>query len=66
MFQQMLDRTNLHPHQVIHIGDNPIADIQGAQNLNLWTIWVNLKGEQWTHGQPPTKEKLSAHDVPER
>lgn len=64
MFQQMLDRTGLHPHQVIHIGDNPIADIQGAQNMNLWTIWVNLKGEQWTQEQPPTKEVHCLSQIP--
>jgi len=44
MFEQMLQQNNLRPEQVIHIGDNPVADVEGADNLGIWTIWVNLDG----------------------
>ena len=45
MFQDMLEYCSLGPEQVIHIGDNPQHDIEGAAEAGLWTIWVNLKNE---------------------
>ena len=47
IFQAMLAHTNLRPEQVIHIGDNPIADIQGAQQLGMATIWGNVITQPW-------------------
>lgn len=64
MFLQMLSHTELQPHQVIHIGDNPIADVQGAQDCKLWTIWVNLKGEQWPADEPATEEVKCLSEIP--
>lgn len=45
MFQQMLQYTGLRPEQVIHVGDNPEHDIEGAHAVGIWTIWVNM-GQQ--------------------
>lgn len=45
MFEQMLHHVSLRPEQVIHIGDNPAHDIEGANNVGLWSIWVNLEGK---------------------
>ncbi len=45
MFEQMLHHVSLRPEQVIHIGDNPAHDIEGANNVGLWSIWVNLDGK---------------------
>lgn len=45
MFQQMLHHTGLRAEQVIHIGDNPEHDIEGAAAAGLWTIWVNINAE---------------------
>ncbi|PIE20613.1 MAG: haloacid dehalogenase [Neptuniibacter caesariensis] len=44
MFEQMLSHTRLRPEQVIHVGDNPEHDVQGAAAMGIWTIWVNLNG----------------------
>ncbi|MGB1237230.1 MAG: HAD family hydrolase [Pseudomonadales bacterium] len=49
VYQQVLQREGLAPSQVIHIGDNPVADVLGAQQLGIATIWVNVIGQQWRH-----------------
>ena len=49
IFEAMLEHTNLQPEQVIHIGDNPITDVQGAQELGMATIWVNVITQPWNH-----------------
>jgi putative hydrolase of the HAD superfamily len=57
MFQQALSHMQLDPHAVIHIGDNPEADVFGAQNLGMHTIWVNLDDQSWPqHLAPATAE----------
>jgi len=45
MFEQMLAHTGLRPEQVIHVGDNYEHDVEGAQALGIWTVWVNLKDD---------------------
>lgn len=47
MFEQALQHTGLRPEQVVHVGDHPVNDVQAARALGLWTIWVNLPGQQW-------------------
>ncbi|MEH6442467.1 MAG: HAD family hydrolase [Oceanospirillaceae bacterium] len=49
IFEQMLAHAGLSSQQVIHIGDNPIADVQGAQQLGMSTVWVNVITQQWSH-----------------
>jgi len=46
-FQLMLDRidrkkhSGLELHEVVHIGDNPIADIYGAKGLGIHSVLIN-------------------------
>ncbi|WP_417533803.1 HAD family hydrolase [Marinobacterium stanieri] len=47
MFQQALHHTGLRPEQVVHVGDHPINDVQAARQLGIWTVWVNLPGQEW-------------------
>ena len=42
MFHAALAFAEVAAHQMIHIGDNPIDDIEGANNLGIATIWVKL------------------------
>ena len=42
MFQQMLQHTGLKPEEVIHVGDNPSHDIDGAHGAGLFSVWVNF------------------------
>ena len=42
MFHAALRQAGATPAQSIHIGDHLIDDIQGASNVGMHTIWVNL------------------------
>ena len=44
MFLESLSRYALAPEQAIHIGDNLVDDIQGARDVGMHTVWVNLEG----------------------
>jgi putative hydrolase of the HAD superfamily len=47
MFEKALEHTGLRPEQVVHVGDHPIYDVQAARQVGMWTIWVNLPGQNW-------------------
>ena len=46
IFNALLGRHELLADQVIHVGDNLVDDIYGANNVGMRTIWVNLAGAQ--------------------
>lgn len=64
MFEKMLAHTGLAANQVIHIGDNPVADIQGAHNAGVWSIWVNLQGIEWSGGEPAHQQVQCLSQIP--
>jgi putative hydrolase of the HAD superfamily len=33
--------------EAVHVGDDPVRDIQGAAEAGLRTIWVNLREDDW-------------------
>ena len=44
MFLEALRRANVSPKQTAHVGDNPIDDIEGANRVGIYSIWVNFDG----------------------
>lgn len=41
------------PSETLHIGDNPVADIVGARQAGLLSMWVQRNGETWTEDIAP-------------
>jgi len=61
VFRHVLAQLQLAPEQVLHIGDDPIADVQGARAVGMHSLWMNRDGARWdpalgTH--PVTLSKL--------
>jgi len=59
MFEQALQHMQIPANQVIHIGDNPDADILGAQNVGMHTVWVNLHQQVWPANQAPANAEVT-------
>ncbi|MEH6578301.1 MAG: HAD-IA family hydrolase [Amphritea sp.] len=64
MFEQALSLHQLRPEQVIHIGDHPVHDIEGAKNAGLWTIWVNLDSRSWNAGEDADLNVSCLKEIP--
>ena len=47
MFLAALAHADVGANQMIHIGDHPVGDIQGAGDLGIATIWVNLAQDRY-------------------
>jgi len=47
VFDSLLDKQKLKPSELIHIGDDPINDIKGAQQSGIRAIWLNRNNSPW-------------------
>lgn len=60
MFVAALQRTGIAAHEALHIGDHPVDDISGAQNVGMKTLWVNFSGKQWPLDSPSPDYTVTA------
>lgn len=44
IFQYALDAAGIAPHQALHVGDNPIADVRGALNAGMHAVFFDACG----------------------
>ncbi|MFT4192955.1 MAG: HAD-IA family hydrolase [Comamonas sp.] len=49
--------------QVLHIGDDPLLDVQGAHDAGMQTVWVNRGGQAWALDVAPTLEVATLADL---
>lgn len=50
MFEEACRRLQASPAEIVHIGDDPIHDVQGALEAGFRTVWVNRSGRDWPGG----------------
>lgn len=53
VFQRALEQLGLAPHEVLHVGDSDVDDVQGAKTAGLRAAWVNRDGRPRRPGVPP-------------
>lgn len=53
IFLHACARLDVRPHEVLHVGDDPVLDVVGARAAGLRTVWLNRHGAVWREGQPP-------------
>jgi FMN hydrolase / 5-amino-6-(5-phospho-D-ribitylamino)uracil phosphatase len=46
LFTQALAHTQVEPDEMIYVGDDPLLDVDTANNLGLHTVWVNHRQKQ--------------------
>jgi len=54
IFRAALSHAGVAADAMIHVGDHPVDDVQGARELGIHTIWVNLTAADWPDAPPPT------------
>lgn len=47
IFEHALERTGVDADQVLHVGDHPVQDMQGAYDVGMKTAWLNDGTRQW-------------------
>lgn len=47
IFAQLLDLAGVSADEVMHIGDDPLADVVGATRAGMQAVWLNRDGREW-------------------
>ncbi len=47
MFNTLLELEQLTTDEIIHIGDDPVTDIMGAQQSGIRAVWLNRNHLPW-------------------
>jgi putative hydrolase of the HAD superfamily len=47
IFAHLADMAGVEPRQVLHIGDDPLADVVGATRAGMQAVWINRDGRDW-------------------
>ncbi len=53
IFEAALDEAGVSAAEVVHVGDDPVRDIAGAQQVGMRTVWVNVADVDWPGGPVP-------------
>jgi HAD superfamily hydrolase (TIGR01549 family) len=47
IFAQLLKEAGVEAHQVMHVGDDPLADVVGAAQAGMQAVWLNRDARAW-------------------
>lgn len=53
IFAMLLERAGLAPREVVHVGDDPEADVEGARRAGVLPVWLNRHGTTWPRDSHP-------------
>jgi len=47
IFETLAERAGVAAAEVLHIGDDPRADVEGARRAGLQAVWINREDREW-------------------
>jgi putative hydrolase of the HAD superfamily len=47
IFTMLCAAARVEAHQVLHIGDDPVADVVGAMQAGMQAVWLNRDAREW-------------------
>ncbi len=50
IFARLADMAGVEPARVLHIGDDPSADVVGATQAGMQAVWLNRGAREWPEG----------------
>jgi FMN hydrolase / 5-amino-6-(5-phospho-D-ribitylamino)uracil phosphatase len=59
IFRHLLAAAGVNATQVVHIGDDPYADVQGAMAAGMQAIWLNRDARPWPEELAPPPRTIS-------
>jgi putative hydrolase of the HAD superfamily len=65
IFDILLQRSGLRAAEVVHVGDDPEADVEGARRAGVEPVWLNRDGLPWPCATtPPAIEIATLTSLP--
>jgi FMN hydrolase / 5-amino-6-(5-phospho-D-ribitylamino)uracil phosphatase len=59
IFAQLCDEAGVAARQVLHIGDDPHADVVGATQAGMHAVWINRDAKVWPAQFAPPSRTIS-------
>lgn len=59
LFQTAMAAAGVGPDEALHVGDDPLRDVQAARALGLSVVWMNRDGQDWPDALGPTPSIVS-------
>jgi FMN hydrolase / 5-amino-6-(5-phospho-D-ribitylamino)uracil phosphatase len=59
IFARLLTLAGVDAHRVLHIGDDPVADVVGATQAGMQAVWLNRDARQWPPGFAPPARTIT-------
>lgn len=56
LFQAVLDWSGMAPGSILHVGDDPVRDVEPARRLGLRTAWIQRGHRQWQAAESANTE----------
>lgn len=53
MFLWALELAGIEPECAVHVGDDPVLDVQAARQVGMQALWMNRRGAAWPATLPP-------------
>jgi putative hydrolase of the HAD superfamily len=53
IFALLLERAGVAPARALHVGDDSVADVEGARRAGVTPVWLNRAGENWPAQSSP-------------
>ena len=64
MFELAMAWAGAGPSQTLHVGDDPLCDVEAARCAGLAAVWINRSGREWPpHLEPPLVEVRDLHEL---
>ena len=64
IFLAAADMAGVLPEQVLHVGDDPVADVLGSLNVGMQSAWVNRHRLPWLQLTKPDVSVFSLGELP--
>ena len=65
MFEAILSELGVQAPEAVMVGNSLVADIAGAQNVGIRTVWLNRMGKENRTETVPDAETLGLEELPE-
>ena len=53
IFSEALRHAQCLPREVVHVGDDPVNDVEGAKRVGMRTVWVNVLDREYAGEHQP-------------
>ena len=59
IYAALLEMAGVEARQVLHIGDDPLADVVGAMQAGMQAVWLNRDAREWPKDLAPPPRTIS-------